>query len=84
MAAQSTAMAGAVASSTWQAAMRTTDVVAFISGPPKVRSRPYLLAYQILPSGMIAMRRFPPPWTVERLPGGVKVIDANGQSLAYF
>ena len=29
-------------------------------------------------------RRFPPPWTVERLPGGFKVIDANGQSLAYF
>lgn len=28
--------------------------------------------------------RFPPPWTVERLPGGFKVIDANGQSLAYF
>ena len=30
------------------------------------------------------MRRFPPPWTVGRLPGGFKVIDANGQSLAYF
>ena len=29
-------------------------------------------------------RRFPPPWTVERLPGGFKVIDAYGQSLAYF
>jgi len=29
-------------------------------------------------------RRFPPPWTVESLPGGLKVIDANGQSLAYF
>jgi hypothetical protein len=30
-------------------------------------------------------RRFPPPWTVVvRLPGGSKVIDANGQSLAYF
>jgi hypothetical protein len=29
-------------------------------------------------------RRFPPPWTVERLPGGFKVTDANGQSLAYF
>jgi len=29
-------------------------------------------------------RRLPPPWTVERLPGGFKVIDANGQSLAYF
>ena len=23
-------------------------------------------------------------WTVERLPGGFKVVDANGQSLAYF
>jgi hypothetical protein len=29
-------------------------------------------------------RRFPPTWTMERLPGGFKVIDANGQSLAYF
>jgi hypothetical protein len=27
------------------------------------------------------MRRFPPPWTVEALDGGFKVIDANGQSL---
>ena len=29
-------------------------------------------------------RRFPPPWTIERLPGGFKVVDAHGQSLAYF
>jgi hypothetical protein len=28
-------------------------------------------------------RRFPPPWTVETIPGGLKVSDANGQSLAY-
>jgi hypothetical protein len=28
-------------------------------------------------------RRFPPPWKVEQIPGGYKVIDANGQSLAY-
>ena len=28
-------------------------------------------------------RRFPPPWTVEQIPGGFKVVDANGQSLAY-
>jgi len=28
-------------------------------------------------------RRFPPPWTIERLAGGFKVVDANGQSLAY-
>lgn len=28
-------------------------------------------------------RRFPPPWTVERIPGGLKVCDANGQSVAY-
>jgi hypothetical protein len=27
--------------------------------------------------------RFPPPWTVEQIPGGYKVKDANGQSLAY-
>jgi len=30
------------------------------------------------------MRRFPPPCgTVEQIPGGYKVLDANGQSLAY-
>jgi hypothetical protein len=29
-------------------------------------------------------RRFPPPWTVERVPGGFKVVDSNGQSLASF
>jgi len=29
------------------------------------------------------MRRFPSPWTVEALDSGFKVIDANGQSLAY-
>src|SRR5688572_13678975 len=28
-------------------------------------------------------RRFPAPWTVEQIPGGFKVVDANGQSLAY-
>jgi hypothetical protein len=28
-------------------------------------------------------RRFPPPWSVEQIPGGYKVLDANGQSLAY-
>ena len=29
------------------------------------------------------MRRFPPPWTVKPLDGGFKVVDANGQVLAY-
>jgi hypothetical protein len=29
------------------------------------------------------MRRFTAPWTVESIPGGFKVVDANGQSLAY-
>lgn len=28
-------------------------------------------------------RRFPSPWTVEKIPGGYKVVDASGQSLAY-
>jgi hypothetical protein len=28
-------------------------------------------------------RRFPPPWTVEQIPGGYKVLDATGQALAY-
>jgi hypothetical protein len=29
------------------------------------------------------VRRFPAPWTVEKIPGGFKIYDANGQSLAY-
>ena len=29
------------------------------------------------------MRRFPPPWTIEPLDAGYKVVDANGQTLAY-
>jgi hypothetical protein len=28
-------------------------------------------------------RRFPPPWTVEQIPGRYVVKDATGQSLAY-
>jgi hypothetical protein len=28
-------------------------------------------------------RRFPPPWRVEQVPGSFKVLDANGQVLAY-
>ena len=26
----------------------------------------------------LPMRRFPPPWTVEKIAGGFKVCDANG------
>jgi len=29
------------------------------------------------------LHRFAPPWSVEQIPGGYKVKDANGQSLAY-
>jgi hypothetical protein len=28
-------------------------------------------------------RSFPAEWTVEQMPGGYKVVDATGQSLAY-
>ena len=28
-------------------------------------------------------RRFKPPWTAERIPGGYVVKDANGQAIAY-
>jgi hypothetical protein len=31
----------------------------------------------------VTERRFPAPWTVESIPGGFKVLDADGQSLAY-
>jgi hypothetical protein len=29
------------------------------------------------------MRRFPAPWSVEKIPGGFKVVDASGQSLTH-
>jgi hypothetical protein len=32
---------------------------------------------------LFASRRFPPPWQVKQIPGGFKVLDANGQALAY-
>jgi hypothetical protein len=32
---------------------------------------------------MTTPRRFPPPWQVEQIPGGFKVLDASGQALAY-
>lgn len=32
---------------------------------------------------MTSSRRFPPPWEVEQIPRGFKVLDANGQALAY-
>ena len=28
-------------------------------------------------------RRFPRPWQVQQIPGGFKVLDANGQALVY-
>jgi hypothetical protein len=28
-------------------------------------------------------RRFPSPWSVDKIPGGLVVRDTNGQSLAY-
>ena len=38
---------------------------------------------EVVGSESLPMRRFPAPWTVEKIPGGFKVYDANGQSLAY-
>jgi hypothetical protein len=32
---------------------------------------------------MTSPRRFPPPWQVEQIQGGFKVLDANGQALVY-
>jgi len=29
------------------------------------------------------MRRFPPPWRADRMPGGYVVRDANGQALVW-
>ena len=34
-------------------------------------------------ANLILRRRFPALWNVEKIPGGFKVLDANGQALAY-
>ena len=31
----------------------------------------------------MTQRRFPPPWQVEQIDGGFKVLDASGQALVY-
>ncbi len=31
----------------------------------------------------MAIRRFPPPWRAEKIPGGWVVRDNNGQAMAY-
>ena len=31
----------------------------------------------------MTIRRFPAPWQVEQMPSGYRVLDANGQALAY-
>jgi len=40
----------------------------------------YIVPLRVSEEGM---RRFPAPWTVEAIDAGFKVIDANGQALAY-
>jgi hypothetical protein len=35
------------------------------------------------PKSVFMPRRFPPPWTVKALDGGFKIVDSNGQALAY-
>jgi hypothetical protein len=32
---------------------------------------------------LVTARRFPPPWQVEQIDGGFKVLDASGQALVY-
>lgn len=32
---------------------------------------------------MTTRRRFPAPWQVEEMPGGYKVVDAEGRALSY-
>ena len=32
---------------------------------------------------MVTGRRFPPPWSADKIPGGYVVRDANGQALTY-
>jgi hypothetical protein len=34
-------------------------------------------------SPSMTSRRFPPPWSADKIPGGYVVRDANGQALAY-
>jgi len=56
------------------------DVLTKVSfGPP---SRELDVANRDAAFAVSAMRHFPPPWTVEQIPGGYKIKDVTGQSLA--
>ncbi len=42
-----------------------------------------LPAIAMTPSGLVNTRRFPPPWSADKIPGGYVVRDSNGQALVY-
>jgi hypothetical protein len=46
-------------------------------------SKPTRTPNQITTAMADPPRRFPPPWRVDKIPGGHVVRDANGQALAY-
>ncbi len=48
-----------------------------------IRPRPPVLSAPGPKVPKMTSRRFPPPWRVESLDGGFKVVDSNGQTLAY-
>jgi hypothetical protein len=50
---------------------------------PQLGLRTSLLGLFLFASLPLCPRRFPPPWTVEQIPGVYKVRDANSQSLGY-
>ncbi len=56
-----------------------------VKTPPALRTdqRPVINAGELNEFRGNDPRRFPPPWRVEQIPGGLKVCDANGQALAY-
>jgi len=52
----------------------------FLRFPLRSRRKPSVLPVAIWVAIGMTTRRFPPPWTVEQMPGGFKVLDANGQA----
>ena len=61
----------------------TSKLLLGVTGhPPKIGSLKQIKVTHRSDRGMTT-RRFPPPWRVEQIPGGYKVKEANGQSLAY-
>jgi hypothetical protein len=63
--------------------LKREEALASTSGASSLGDINYRNTRYVSLTSSVPMRRFPPPWTIEALDAGYKVVDANGQTLAY-